>query len=257
MYQQPTAPQSIGGVLDSGFKLFRACFIQTFLLAAAAAFVAAPAGPAAQYFQTRPLGMATIGIGGAGVIVALILIMILTAALVLRIDAVAHNRELGVGETLSGGANRALKLFAASLLCGLAILCGFMLLIIPGFIVIIWLIFAPYVAVIDGYGPIESLRYSHRLVRGHWWRTAALLTIIGIIAIVLYMALGIAVGISVAMNPEMIAVGVMPWYIDFLVTPVISGVATPLGYSMLFAIMYDLKLRHEGADLAARIAAAA
>ncbi len=35
MYQQPNAPQSIGGVLDSGFKLYRESLSQAYLLAGA------------------------------------------------------------------------------------------------------------------------------------------------------------------------------------------------------------------------------
>ena len=34
MYQQPNAPQSIGGVLDSGFKLYRESLSQAYLLGA-------------------------------------------------------------------------------------------------------------------------------------------------------------------------------------------------------------------------------
>ena len=32
MYQQPNAPQSIGGVLDSGFKLYRESLSQAYVL---------------------------------------------------------------------------------------------------------------------------------------------------------------------------------------------------------------------------------
>jgi len=48
----------------------------------------------------------------------------------------------------------------------------------------------------------------------------------------------------------------LPWQIDFIVTPLISGVLTPLFYALLMAVYADSKLRNEGADIAERIAAA-
>jgi hypothetical protein len=117
------------------------------------------------------------------------------------------------------------------------------------------MIFGPYAAVIDRRGPIDSLGYSWRLVRGHWWRTAALVTIVGIILMVFYVILGVIVGVAVVMNAEQLAEGTMPWYIDFVLSPLLSGVVTPFGYSLFLAMYYDLKLRHEGSDIAERIAA--
>ena len=42
MYQAPSAPLSMGGVLDSGFTLFRECFTQVFLFAFATSLITAP-----------------------------------------------------------------------------------------------------------------------------------------------------------------------------------------------------------------------
>jgi hypothetical protein len=138
---------------------------------------------------------------------------------------------------------------------GLAVGCGFILLLIPGIILMVWLLFAPYLVITNRLGPIDSISYSFRLVRGHWWRTAALITIIGIIAGVLYLILAAVLGIVFVTDPESIALtGRMPWYVDFVLGPLISAVATPLGYAMLIAALQDLKLRHRGDDLAARIA---
>ena len=103
---------------------------------------------------------------------------------------------------------------------------------------------------------MHRLSYSRGLVRGHWWRTAALLTITGIIVLVLYLILGIVAGIAVATNPDALETGAAPWYIDFVLAPLMAGVVTPLLYSLMFAAYYDLKVRHEGGDLAERIAAA-
>jgi hypothetical protein len=51
--------------------------------------------------------------------------------------------------------------------------------------------------------------------------------------------------------------GQVPWAFNLVVEPVVSAFVVPLVYSLLLSIYYDLKMRHEGGDLAARIAAAA
>jgi hypothetical protein len=132
-----------------------------------------------------------------------------------------------------------------------------LLFIVPGSVIAVWLFFGPYAAIIDRLGPLTSLRYSRAITRGHWWRTTALVTIIAIILMVVYMVVAIAATISAIANPEAIAAGQTPWYIQFVISPLLSAVGVPLSYSMFLAIYYDLKLRREGGDLAARIAAAA
>jgi Uncharacterised protein family (UPF0259) len=257
MYQAPTAPQSIGGVLDNGFKLFRESFVQVFLLAVATSLVTAPSNYAGLYVLQNGSTPNVIGtLVGAGLLIALIA-TILLGAIVARIDGVARGEAVSVGDALSIGINRLPAMVVSWILVGLVVGVGLVLLIIPGLILAIWLLFGPYAVVVERLGPLQSLSYSWAIVRGHWWRTAALVTIVGIILIVIYIVLGIVASIAVFTNPETLSTGQMPWYVQFIVGPLLSGIAGPLGYAMLLAIYYDLKLRHEGGDLAARIAATA
>lgn len=257
MYQRATAPQSIGGVLDSGFRLFKACFKDTFALAFLAGLAAAPFGVLGQQLAESGPGVGAGLALFAAVIVFICVALVLSATIFTRVDAVANNVDLPVGAALSYGARRAPALFVASLLYGLAVGGGLILLIVPGIIFGVWLIFGPQIAIIEKLGPVASLSRSRRLVRGHWWRTAALLTVVSIIIFVLYMILGIIAGVVVAMNAEDIAAtGALPWYVDFVLNPLLSAVTTPFAYSMFIATFYDLKNRHEGGDIAERIAAA-
>jgi len=59
--------------------------------------------------------------------------------------------------------------FLTSLLSGLAILGGFILLIIPGIIFSIWFAFALYAVVLDSKKDTEAMKYSKKLVSGRWW----------------------------------------------------------------------------------------
>jgi hypothetical protein len=257
MYQAPTAPQSIGGVLDNGFKLFRESFVQAFWLSVATSLVTAPTNYAAPYVLQNGSTPNVIGtLFGAGLLMALIA-TILLGAIVARIDGVARGEPVALGDALSIGVNRMPANILAWILVALVVSVGLVLLIIPGLIFVIWFLFAPYAVVIERLGPLQSMGYSRAIVRGHWWRTAAIVTIVGIIVSVLYTVLGIVAAITVFTNPETVSTGQMPWYVQFVIGPLLGGVAGPFAYAMLLAIYYDLRLRHEGADLAARIAATA
>src|SRR5262249_38259536 len=143
------------------------------------------------------------------------------------------------------------------LLVGIVVGIGLCLLVIPGLIFIIWLVFAPVAVVIERRGAFESLSYSRAIVRGNWWRTAVLLTIIGIVLMVVYFVFAVGISIVVVSDPVAASQGQVPWYVTLLVGPALSAVIAPLTYSLMLAIFYDLRLRHEGGDLAARIAATA
>lgn len=56
-----------------------------------------------------------------------------------------------------------------SILTGLAILGGFVLLVIPGIMVFVWLYFAPMLAVLEDARGTDALRKSREYVRGRWW----------------------------------------------------------------------------------------
>jgi len=57
----------------------------------------------------------------------------------------------------------------SSILAGLAVLGGFVLLIIPGIIFSTWFAFVIYAVALDGEKNTAALRASKRLVTGRWW----------------------------------------------------------------------------------------
>jgi hypothetical protein len=256
MYEQPNAPQSIGGVLDSGFKLYRESLSQAYLLAALAALVMAPVNLLQPYFvRTGVSGL--VGIAGLLLIAIGLVAAVVYAALIARIDAVARGAALSLPQSLLLGLHRMGPMILSGLVAGVVVVVGLFLVVIPGLIFIVWLIFAPFALVIERRGPIDSLSYSHAIVRGHWWRTAVLLTIIGIVLSVIYALFGLGVSIAVISDPVAAAAGKVPWYVTLVLGPALAALIGPLTYALMLAIYYDLRLRHEGGDLAARIAATA
>jgi len=257
MYQLPNAPQSIGGVLDSGFKLYRESLSQAYLLAAIGALVTAPVNLLQPYVARTTVTASLVGMIGLGVIAMVVVAIVLYAALIARIDAAARGAPISLGEALSLGLKRMPAMFLSGFVVGIVVAIGFVLLVIPGLIFMIWLVFAPFAVVLERRGPLASLSYSRAIVRGHWWRTAVLLTIIGIVLMVVYLIFAVAISIPLIADPAAAAEGQVPWYVTLILGPVLSAVIAPLTYSLMLAIFYDLRLRHEGGDLAARIAATA
>jgi len=251
MYTKPSAPQPIGEVLDSGFSLYRNALKGTFVFAFLGALVSAPAGRIVQPTPGEPLDLSL------AVIVwvpTLVLSVLLWVPVVARIHAVQHGEALSASEAIAIAVRRFPVVLGVVVLYTVAVGVG-SLLVIPGIYLAVALIFAPIAAITEHRGVIESFKYSFVLVRGRWWRTALLLTIIGIVALVLYALVGVILGVFVAISGPADLTD-LPWQIDFVVAPLISGVLTPLFYALLMAVYADSKLRNEGADIAERIAAA-
>lgn len=252
MYEVPTGPQSIGGVLDSGFRLYKASLGRTFALALVAALVFAPMNPLGLRIDTVDPMVLIVGIS-----VGIVATLILYGAIIARIAAVANGGEIATGAALGIGLRRCLALFISCLAYSLAMVGGLVLLIIPGIYLMVSLAFGVFAVVADRKGPLESLSYSYRTVRGHWWRTAGLFTIIGIMLLAFTVLVALFTTLPMFMNPQAaFDPAAVSWYIDYILSPLLSGVFTPLWCALFMAAFFDLKLRHEGGDLAARIAAA-
>ncbi|MBN1240511.1 MAG: hypothetical protein JXB36_18555 [Gammaproteobacteria bacterium] len=257
MYRSPSAPQSIGGVLDAGFALFRESFKSVFFLAVAGGLVSAPANRILQAVVADGPGFTTYVNALLITAVMVVVTTLFMAVIVWLIDRIGGGERPAISQAFAAALRRVPALIGAGILYFLAVMVGTLLLLVPGIWVGVALLFFYMAIIVDGRGPIEGLGYSWQLVRGNWWRTAALVTIISIVLMILYLLLGIVVGVVVALGTDVsIETGELPWYIDFIATPLITGVVGPLGYALFMSVYRDLKLRREGGDIAERIAAA-
>jgi uncharacterized membrane protein len=107
----------------------------------------------------------------------------------------ARGREPEFG-TLFGGADRFLSLLGTTMLVGLAILGGLLLLIVPGVIMACGLWLAPYYCIDRGYGVFESMRASWRATHGQ--RGQMFLLSLASVGILLLGAVACCVGFFVA-----------------------------------------------------------
>ena len=258
MFQLATAPRDIGQVLDSVFRLTGILFVPMLPLALISGLISLI--PLAYILLSGAIGdpaaasraIFSFGYWGS-ILVMLPLSMIVYAACILQGESIAQNSRYGVGKCLAFVAPRVITLVLALIMYMIAVAIGTVLLVIPGLILMVSLyMFLPAI-VLDGKSSFESLTYSHKLVWGNWWRTAAIATIAVIMIYVLFLLVGLAIGLV------MIVTGfdpVIAFLLEAVVTLLSGLLVTPFFVALYLEIYRELKMRKTGGDLAARIESA-
>jgi uncharacterized membrane protein len=92
------------------------------------------------------------------------------------------------------------KYLGMSILLALAVVAGLILLIVPGIILALMFMFAPFIVIERGLGPIDSMNESSRITRGHKWPLLGLLALLVLINLlgVLALVVGLLVSIPVS-----------------------------------------------------------
>lgn len=260
---QPAQPQTIGGVLDTTFQLYKASIGKVWILcliggigSVLPSIYMVMSGGANPGDPLAILGMFSSPGYWLTNLVAVVASLWSMGALYLKMNAIGTDAEMSLGEALQASAGKVLLLFLMVILYTIAIVIGSILLIIPGLILMVSLMLCFNVMMLEGKGPVASLTTSHKLVWGDWWRTFAILSVGFIIVLVIYMAVGMVLGVAIPLiglgssNPLLFAL-----ISGLLVGLLASLILTPFYLAMLIAVYWDLKLRKEGGDLAARVGA--
>jgi hypothetical protein len=270
MYQKPTVPRSIGGVLDDTFQLYKASFSSCWLpmviiglIGAASSFYrfsnVSPVAPGAGLrdlllqFQATPRGYQAVNL------LVMVLDLVLYAVLIVNIVAVSRGERPAFAASLATALRRAPALILATIIFLIAFIVGLVLLIVPG--VYVWnrlqLFVVPLVTGPEG--PGTSLSTSWRLVGGHWWRTATLIFVMLAILYVLDLALvAVAAAIAAAVHGGVsnLVQSAGSFVLGSIVVSAIVGIfTTPLLVTVFVTVYQDLLLRKGGGDLEARLGA--
>ena len=283
MYRMPTEPQDVGGVLDSGFALFRAGWRQVLALAVLAGVVAGAWRLVDDSIARMLEGGAPAPVGWpalALMVLGGLASMYLYLGVVARLAALAAGRAISLRTALW----RALRRYVSLLICLFVL---FVALVAPLIVVTIalvgaitgvfgggaWLLSALLVALVAAaavlmvywyfallllitrnVGAIAALRGSFALVRGHWWRTVAILVVAYFITLTALVVVGVAAaGLGALAGLANLRADALV----FLVQALGSGITTPFMIAVSLLALNDLEVRRRGADLAARIEAAA
>jgi hypothetical protein len=249
----PLRQMGIGELIDAAVRLYR---LEWKMLMAIVAVIVVPVTFLEVWAPQLLIG----NIGAAippsdafGQLLALSLILVAVQFLIVQpflVAAVARaavdiylGEPVTIGGTYRYALRRSRSILWITILTALATLLGFILLIIPGIIVLVRLTVAPAALVVEGHRGSSALRRSWRLTKGFFWRTLGTLLLSGVIAAIVSGIISIPGELAVqAMGPD-------AWPVSALVSMLATVLVTPFGMLVVVLLYFDLRIRKEGFDI--------
>jgi hypothetical protein len=292
MYTRPTAPLSIGGVLDDAIKLYRGSFRSCWVVSLLGSIALALQG---FYFGTKLSELGLTGARGQGAadilqalganfrgsfltpyLITYLVMLVVYGALFAQINSVASGSSESPGAGLLTGLRRLPGIVLISIVFAVGAGLAIVILCIPG--VLLWtsqqyglslllfaLAFVPLIYLsgkflywlpavfADKVGSVGAVGRSWVVTSGNWWRSTTIMTVAGIIVVVMDLMASYVFIALVGVMGALHRVDVGSAFLTGEIVRAMVGVfVLPMLPAAMLAIYYDLKLRREGADLAAR-----
>jgi hypothetical protein len=212
------------GVLSEAWDLYRR-FASHFLLIAFVIYVITA-------ILVALLSLA--GFFGAilGVILSFAATYVVQASLIKAVQDVRDGRvDLDLSQTVQAASPYILPVIGAAILAGIGITIGFILLIVPGLILLtFWCLIIPFI-VIGGSGVFAAFGNSWRTVRGYAWRVFGTYVLVFLILI----AFSIVLGLILSLLPLFLRSFVNNVVTGTLIAPFLALVATLIYYRLIAA----------------------
>lgn len=247
----PTQPQTTGQLLKSAYFLFQQTQWKTFWYFFIIALSSLAWQIVGDVSKNHPSDIGIQVILFLGILLNLYVFYALFGAAIYRIQTNLENRDVNFLSGLQVGLKKSILLIAVAFLYSIIVGVGTLLLIIPGIILSVYLIFSLYLAAL-GFGVIDSLKESYRLVKDHWWRTAgntvvifliAIFYILLIIGLIFLIVFGLLVLFSIFTKETMAL-----YLFSDILTPILFCFAATFiynyGTSFFLLCINDLKIRH-------------
>jgi hypothetical protein len=157
-----------------------------------------------------------------------------------------QDRAITAGEALRAMSGRMGAAIGTSLLAGILVMLGTLLLVIPGILVLAWTIVVVPVVVIEGLANSPAISRSRDLVRGHVWHVLGTTALAWLVVTALVLGSSLALGLLVGMFGITNTLPKLLGALTIVPTFPLVGIATTLLY-------FDLRVRGEGADVVAML----
>lgn len=233
---------SVGEIMRSSVRIYRQNFLRTFL---AYVLPNLPGAAIVTYGQLRE----SLWIMVPGYLVFLCGVFVSYVAITFIVSDACVGNLPNLQRSLTRTQGSVGSLALVSLLQVLIVFGGFVLLIVPGIVFLMWFVFAPIIVVLEGRTGKSALGRSKALTRGFFWRNFAVAFFMAVFVFVWYLLaialsgilLGV-VGALVRFSPQEIAAASTPLGL------LIAAVTYPLLYVSLILTYYDLRARKEQYD---------
>jgi hypothetical protein len=220
-------PVSAGIILSESFRTFGANFlpfVAILLICCSPAFVLQILGATQGNLQLTAIGAGLVSL----------LAIPAQGALVYGTVQFIAGRPASLGENIGRGFSSLLSVIAVAIVVGIVVMFGFILLIIPGFILLMMYYVAIPVAVVEGGGVGAAMSRSSELTKGFRWTIFGAVFVVGILQQVITYAVQ-AVGTSV--------VGLGAGALGLIAMQSIVGVVMGALSATMSAVVY-VRLRH-------------
>ncbi|MGH3265349.1 MAG: hypothetical protein ACRDNS_25525, partial [Trebonia sp.] len=136
-------------------------------------------------------------------------------------------RDHSVSEMIRSVEPVLLPLMAVSVIFAICVAIGFVLVIIPGLILLVmWSVVAP-VTVLERPGVFAAFGRSRQLVRGHGWTVFGVIVIVGVAVVIVSLAAGLIAAPLGATGRALVQ-----WAVNAVVAPVSALSATVLYFAL-------------------------
>lgn len=244
-------PLAFGEVLDQAFGLFRRAFVPLLTISVVCSGI-----PALLSIDMQAQG----GVMQAPVLYLVTLILsvvggaVASGASTFIVSDQYLGRTLEAGEALGRAWGRVGAIIATSMVVGLLVVFGFILLIVPGVIAVAGLSLAVTAVAVEGIDSEQGRARSWELTKDFRWRMLGLLIIYGLIAGVAVMAVGMVGGVVAYFFTGGVAEGGAAAagkiaLVGSALGSLLMLAVNPLMYCIMVVAYYDLRVRKEAFDL--------
>lgn len=240
MFTLKNEPQNIPELLENSFTLYKHAFLPSLpfsfcaiLLICVPNFLGVIEPTTFRLSDHNPIGLWSM-------IICWFLGIIFLSGLVFRLYCVCYHIPSHFMASMQQGLFKFISILLLSALYSLIVLSGTMLLIIPGIIFSISLMFSFILAITDNQHVLQTLTISHRLVWGHWWHTVTVISV------------PLLLNIVVMLSGFLIVAGILIYYeltfsqiyiASTLLTIILQTLFIPLIFSVALVLLHDLRQR--------------
>lgn len=240
MFTLKAEPQNSQQVLEQGFSLYKRSFTSALPYSfIAALFMIAPYSLSALYSTSNsltshlPIALWVIAITWLGGFTIL-------AALIFRLYCICYNVPSHFVGSIQHALFKLIPLLLLLALYCLIVLSGTMLLVIPGLIFTLSLMFSFILVITDNQNVFQTLTLSHRLVWGQWWHVACVVCV--------PLLLNIIFTLSVLLSAILLLTKMNSKTTDIIMTAtvlniIIQTIFIPLIFSVALVLLHDLRRR--------------
>jgi hypothetical protein len=243
-------PKRLGEILSSAFNIYKANASQLILIVAvvvvplsliSAVFsgvVFAPdkvqvtntGGQVVFDYAGRGLGVALLA-GAIGALIAVLISAVLQAAILRAAAQATIGDPVDVEASYRYGLKRLWSVILVSILVGLVVAVGFILLVIPGIIFLVFLSVSIPVLIVEGRRGTEAMGRSWNLVKGNFWHAFGVIVVAALIV-------GIISGIIGAIGGD-------NWAVRWIFTAIAQILTVPFASLVSVLLYLDLRARSE------------